>query len=266
MIPPVSVCHQLSWMGSPNASIPQRTASGFRGSPTLAMNRRSGHGCSRASVGASSHHHPDGRRRGVPDRTPALPGAAGTSASASKSASSTTLVTPSASGARMPYDIPVTQPGSAVHQNTSSSWRSSAQRAVTGGQRDRFVHVDRSFGRAGRATREVEQRHVVRARRGGRGSSARRASSNDRRWSTSCRCRPSLVVDDDHVAEAGERTPDLGDLAPIEGAGGDQHAGVARARGAGGSAPARTRRTACRRRCRASGCRARRCTARGRAR
>ena len=35
MIPPVSVCHQLSWIGSPKASLPQRTASGLSGSPTL---------------------------------------------------------------------------------------------------------------------------------------------------------------------------------------------------------------------------------------
>ena len=40
--------------------------------------------------------------------------------SASKSASSTMLVRPCVSGAMMPYDVPVTQPGSAVHQKTSS--------------------------------------------------------------------------------------------------------------------------------------------------
>ena len=39
MIPPVSVCHQLSWIGIPNASSPQTTTSGLSGSPTLAMNR-----------------------------------------------------------------------------------------------------------------------------------------------------------------------------------------------------------------------------------
>ena len=39
MIPPVSVCHQLSWTGRPNASAPQTTASGLSGSPTLATNR-----------------------------------------------------------------------------------------------------------------------------------------------------------------------------------------------------------------------------------
>ena len=38
-IAPVSVCHQLSWMGSPNASSPQTTPSGLSGSPTEATNR-----------------------------------------------------------------------------------------------------------------------------------------------------------------------------------------------------------------------------------
>jgi len=38
---------------------------------------------------------------------------------ASNSAASQTTVTPRLSGAMMPYDVPVTQPGSAVHQNTS---------------------------------------------------------------------------------------------------------------------------------------------------
>ena len=36
MIPPVSVCHQLSWIDWPSASSPQTTASGSSGSPTLA--------------------------------------------------------------------------------------------------------------------------------------------------------------------------------------------------------------------------------------
>src|SRR3972149_844670 len=50
--------------------------------------------------------------------------------SASKSPSSTTLVTPLVKGAMMPYEVPVTQPGSAVHQKTSSGWRSSASLPV----------------------------------------------------------------------------------------------------------------------------------------
>ena len=39
MIPPVSVCHQLSWMGRPSAPTLHSTASGLSGSPTLAMKR-----------------------------------------------------------------------------------------------------------------------------------------------------------------------------------------------------------------------------------
>ena len=39
MIPPVSVCHQLSWNGRPKASSPHSTPSGFSGSPTLAVKR-----------------------------------------------------------------------------------------------------------------------------------------------------------------------------------------------------------------------------------
>ncbi|MNN77628.1 hypothetical protein D3C81_1941120 [compost metagenome] len=39
MIPPVSVCHQLSWIGRPSTSWPHHTASGLSGSPTLATKR-----------------------------------------------------------------------------------------------------------------------------------------------------------------------------------------------------------------------------------
>ena len=40
MMPPVSVCHQLSWNGMPIASTPHSTASGLSGSPTDAAKRR----------------------------------------------------------------------------------------------------------------------------------------------------------------------------------------------------------------------------------
>ena len=39
-IDPVSVCQNVSWNQRPNASWPQRTASGLSGSPTLHMWRR----------------------------------------------------------------------------------------------------------------------------------------------------------------------------------------------------------------------------------
>ena len=125
MIPPVSVCHQLSWKGRPKVSCPQMTASGLSGSPTLARKRRAGNLCVRArsapafiniriAVGAVYQTLTRCASRTWYQR------------GASKSPSSTTLVTPLVSGAMSPYEVPVTQPGSAVHQNTSSEWRSRA--------------------------------------------------------------------------------------------------------------------------------------------
>ena len=165
MMAPVSVCHQLSWIGRPNASIPQRTASGLSGSPTLAMKRSAGSGWStgRRRRPPASSCVP----RSAPCTTRSPPRRARTSyqRSASKSPSSTTLVTPSASGAMIPYDVPVTQPGSAVHQNTSSSWRSSANRAVASWATTAWWTWMAAFGAAGRATREMQQRHVARVSR-----------------------------------------------------------------------------------------------------
>ncbi len=101
MIPPVSVCHQLSWKGRSNASTPQRTASGLSGSPTLARKRKQGRRRLRArsrppfiimriAVGAVYQTLTRSRSRISYQRA------------ASKSLSSTTLVTPIASGAMMP--------------------------------------------------------------------------------------------------------------------------------------------------------------------
>ena len=125
MIAPVSVCHQLSWTVRPSACRPQTTTSGLSASPTLATCRRADRSNSparsararisiRSAVGAvyqtvtrwscSTRYH----RR------------------ASNSPASVTAVTPCVSGAISPYDVPVTQPGSAVHQNTSSGRRSRA--------------------------------------------------------------------------------------------------------------------------------------------
>ena len=70
MMPPVSVCHQLSWNGWPNASSPQTTASGLRGSPTLARKRSGWRSYFLDELGAGLHHHPNGGRRGVPHGDP----------------------------------------------------------------------------------------------------------------------------------------------------------------------------------------------------
>ncbi len=101
MIPPVSVCHQLSWNGSPSTSCPHTTPSGFSGSPTLARNRRLRKSNRRTSafpafiimrmaVGAV-YQTDTPLSRTIPYQR-----------SASKSPSSTMLVTPWTSGAMMP--------------------------------------------------------------------------------------------------------------------------------------------------------------------
>ena len=129
MIAPVSVCHQLSWMGRPRASRPHTTASGFSGSPTLATKRSADRSY---SPGSSSPARMSMRiavgavYQTVTRCSSRIP----YQRSASNSASSTTIVMPWVSGATMPYEVPVTQPGSAVHQNTSSGCRSRANRAV----------------------------------------------------------------------------------------------------------------------------------------
>ena len=101
IIPPVSVCHQLSWTGRPRTSRPHTTASGLRGSPTLWINRRWVRlNCSRGSVpmrislriavGAVYQTLTRSRSK-IRYQRPA-----------SKSASSTILVIPWSSGAIMP--------------------------------------------------------------------------------------------------------------------------------------------------------------------
>jgi hypothetical protein len=101
MMPPVSVCHQLSWIGMPKASMPHHTASGLSGSPTLAMNLSFSNECffarsnpafisMRIAVGAVYQTVTCCSRRMRYQR------------SASNSASSTMLVTPCTSGATMP--------------------------------------------------------------------------------------------------------------------------------------------------------------------
>ena len=101
MMPPVSVCHQLSWKGSPKASWPKTTPDGLSGSPTLARKRSAGKSCARTSsmpvfiiiriaVGAVYQTETASASR-IPYQR-----------SASKSASSTIIVTPFESGEMIP--------------------------------------------------------------------------------------------------------------------------------------------------------------------
>ena len=101
MMPPVSVCHQLSWIGRPSVSTPHHTASGLSGSPTLAIKRRSGKRLPskrpgpafismRIAVGAVYQTLTRSSAKMANQRA------------VSKSAASTMLVAPMTSGARMP--------------------------------------------------------------------------------------------------------------------------------------------------------------------
>ena len=143
--------------------------------------------------------------------------------SASKSASSTTLVTPSASGARMPVRHPGDPAGvgRAPEHVVVVQVEGPARRRRVRDQR--VVDVDRALRRAGRPAREVEQRHVLgpcRGRIGGPRVVEQRPEVEDA-------LVRAVLVDQHDVAESGQRRPDRGDLAPVERARGDEHAGVA---------------------------------------
>jgi hypothetical protein len=159
MIPPVSVCHQLSWMGSPSASWPQTTASGFSGSPTLATNRRADRSRPSRRARPGPHQHPDRGRRRVPDGD-RCSSRIRYQRSASNSASSTIIVTPCVSGATIPYEVPVTHPG---RRCTRTRRRVQVEREPGGGVvgDDRVVDVDRALRAARRAAGEVQQRRVL---------------------------------------------------------------------------------------------------------
>ncbi len=165
----------------------------------------------------------------------------------------------------IPYDVPVTQPGSAVHQNTSSGCRSRAYGAggVVGDHR--LVHVHRALRRPGGAAGEVQQRHVLGL--GRRDLVRRPAPRPSARRGRACRGsgRPSASTSST-CCEVGQRVAELGDLPPVERRGGDQHPARAQPQPLRGPARGRRRRTAGRRRWRASACPAPRRTAPVRAR
>ena len=100
-MPPVSVCHQLSWNGSPKASRPHTTASGFSGSPTLAMKRSA----DRLRPRTASEPSFIIMRIAVGAVYQTLTRSCSSTeyqVVASNSASTTTLVTPATSGAMIP--------------------------------------------------------------------------------------------------------------------------------------------------------------------
>ena len=112
---PVSVCQNVSWNGFPNASRDQWTASGLSGSPTLARWRSderswrlttSSPSFIRRRIAVGAEYQTVTRRFSRNEYQRSAP----------KPASRTTCVAPFDQGPMIPYDVPVTHPGSALHQ------------------------------------------------------------------------------------------------------------------------------------------------------
>ena len=103
MIPPVSVCHQLSWIGRPNASMPHTHRLGVQRLADAGDEAQRATGRTRA---ASSAPACISMRIAVgavyQTRDPLRLRGSGTSARRRSRASSTMLVTPCVSGAMMP--------------------------------------------------------------------------------------------------------------------------------------------------------------------
>ena len=125
----------------------------------------------------------------------------------------------------MPYDVPVTQPGSAVHQNTSSVMEVERELARDVMRDDGAVHVDGAFGRARRAAREVEQGAICSSSVGAIVNRSLARSSRRRRF-----CVPGHRggvaggAIEQHVAQIRQRVANGGDLPLVERGRGDEHA------------------------------------------
>ena len=205
MIPPVSVCHQLSWIGSPSASSPQCTASGFSGSPTLATRRKRGQVAAAGVDSHRAHHHADRGRRGVPDGDALAFEGRRTNARASNSASSSTSVAPIVSGAMIPYDVPGDPSGIGGAPEDVVGMQVEREPGGRVVRDDRLVDVHGALRSSRRAAREVQQRELVRDRSDrSRTRPTRRASARRTR-----RCR--------RAARARGRAPRRGSTRPCAG-------------------------------------------------
>ena len=129
----------------------------------------------------------------------------------------------------IPYDMPVTQPGSAVHQNTSSGCRSSAEVPVA------WCATTASW--TWTAPLGVPVVPLVKCSSamssgsvGGISNLSEAAASRPLVAERRRRCpRTAAVVaaDEEHVLELRQRCADGGDLAPVQRRRRDQHAPVA---------------------------------------
>ena len=140
------------------------------------------------------------------------------------------IVTPFVSGAMMPYDVPVTQPG--IGRAPEDVVRVQVERELAGHvvRDDRLVHVHRALRRAGRAAREVQERHVV-----GCGRSdlvpVRPPASSAPSESTPVRqrARRPVVAGQEHVPQRREALAHGRHLAPVQGGCRDEHSAVTQA-------------------------------------
>ena len=155
-LPPVVVDRLVEGVLAPTA-----TASGFSGSPTLAMKRSAERSCSRGACSACAHEHPHGGRRRVPDADPLalerLVPALGVELR---------LVDDHRHAVCQRRDDPVGDArhpagvGRAPEDVLSVQVERHGTRRVVGD--DGLVHVHAPFGAPGGAAREVQQREVLR--------------------------------------------------------------------------------------------------------
>src|SRR3989344_423989 len=129
LIAPSSVCHQLSWKGRPNAFSPQNKACGLSGSPTLAkcLSDDRLYLLIISSPSAISILTAVGA---VYQTFTLYSSIILYQRSGLNLPSNTTADAPFAHDPKISYAIPVTHPGSAVHQYTSSSFKSNTHLAV----------------------------------------------------------------------------------------------------------------------------------------
>ena len=133
----------------------------------------------------------------------------------------------------IPYEVPVTQPGSAVHQKTSSGCRSSASAPVAWCATTASWTCTAPFGVPGRAAGEVQQRQRPRDRSAGSRSRPAAPPCSGSSVEHAVRRVRRVVADEQHVLEVGQPSRSAGDLAPVQRRRRHQHAPPRRAPGAG---------------------------------
>ena len=156
-----------------------------------------------------------------------------------------TSVTPIVSGAMMPYDVPVTQPGIGGAPEDVVGVQVEREPRGRVVRDDRLVHVHRALRRARRAAREVQQRELLglgRRDRERRACAARPRRGRARRARRRRRRRRAA-----RASRLGQLGADRRDLAPVQRRRRDEHPAVAELQALADRLRDRTPRTAARR-------------------